>query len=182
MKPTCSARFTLPSLRNAHATLAGIVLAAACATFAARCNASVYKCAGANGAPVYQEFACPAGKELRNFDTDPPALSIIPAPEAAPGGRPGRVDEKAAPKKTAGGELPARKTRGDPAERRHAHTGMSEGEVMARLGRPDVTASSGRKSKSRWTYLPAPGDPDTITTLYIDHGAVVDVERKLMKR
>lgn len=182
MKPNCRARIVMPAPRNARGTLWGLALAAACAPFAASCNASVYKCAGADGAPVYQEFACPAGKELRNFDTDPPALSIIPAPEAAPGGRPRRVDEKAAPRKTAGGEPSNRKTRGDPSERRHAHTGMSEGEVMARLGRPDVTASGGRKGKSRWTYLPAPGDPDTITTLYIDRGAVVDIERKLMKR
>lgn len=131
---------------------------------------------------MYQEFACPPGKELRNFDTDPPALSIIPAPEAATGARSGRV-ERATPKKTAGGDVSSvKKVRGDPAERRHAHTGMSEGEVMARLGRPDVTASGGRKGKNRWTYLPAPGDPDTVTTLYMDHGAVVDIERKLLKR
>ncbi|MEP6655637.1 MAG: DUF4124 domain-containing protein [Betaproteobacteria bacterium] len=182
MKPNHTARVPLPAPRNTHARLWGLALAAVSAPFAAGCNASVYKCAGADGAPVYQEFACPAGKELRNFDTDPPALSIIPAPEAAPDGRARKVTEKPGPRKTAGGEPSARKTRGDPAERRHAHTGMSEGEVMARLGRPDITAGGGRKGKSRWTYLPTPGDPDTITTLYIDRGAVVDIERKLMKR
>src|SRR5438045_4115887 len=52
-------------------------------------HAGVYKCAGENGTVVYQEDACAQGKELRNFDTDPPDLSIIPgravpAPSLAP--------------------------------------------------------------------------------------------------
>jgi hypothetical protein len=53
---------------------------------------------------------------------------------------------------------------------------------VAKLGRPDITAGGARKGKLRWTYLPAPGDPDTITTVYLDCGMVVDIERKLVKR
>src|SRR3954463_16014976 len=42
-------------------------------------RANVYKCkANDAGGVVYQEATCPIGKELRNFDTDPPDLSVIP--------------------------------------------------------------------------------------------------------
>jgi hypothetical protein len=37
----------------------------------------------------------------------------------------------------------------------------------------------GRKS-TRWSYLPAAGDPQTITTIVFDYGKVVDVERRIM--
>lgn len=145
---------------------------------------AVYKCAGDGGTPVYQEFPCPPGKELRNFDRDPPPLTIVP------GGVAGATTPKSArePRRPAGKPAPAKtqrtpKPQRDPAERRHAHAGMTEGEVLAKLGRPDVTAGGGaRKGKGRWTYLPAPGDADTITTLMIDRGVVVDVERKVVKR
>ena len=146
---------------------------------------AVFKCAGDGGTPLYQEFPCPPGKELRNFDRDPPPLTVVPGGAALPNvsesGRDTRSPKSkaATPNKAERSAKPQR----DAAERRHAHSGMSEGEVLAKLGRPDITASSGaRKGKGRWTYLPAPGDPDTITTLQIDRGVVVDVERKVVKR
>ena len=57
---------------------------AACAlavglTLAPGAHATVYKCADDGGAVVYQEVPCPKGKELRNFDTDPPEISVVPA-------------------------------------------------------------------------------------------------------
>jgi hypothetical protein len=38
-----------------------------------------------------------------------------------------------------------------------------------------------RKGQARWTYLPAPGDPYTITTVTFAQGVVVDVERKVSR-
>ncbi len=51
---------------------------------------------------------------------------------------------------------------------------------MARIGRPDVSSGSGRKTV-RWTYLPAPEDPATITTLTFELGRLVQVERKVLR-
>ena len=59
---------------------------------------------------------------------------------------------------------------------------MSEGRVLAKLGRPDRKSSSGRKGKVLWTYLPVPGDADTVTTLTIEHGIVIYLERSTVKR
>ena len=52
------------------------LIAAAIAASAA--HAEVYKCAGEGGRPIYQEMPCPTGKELRNFQTDPPEITILP--------------------------------------------------------------------------------------------------------
>ena len=46
--------------------------------------AAIYKCVGESNQPVYQDSPCPAGKELRNFDTDPAEVSVIPF-RAVPG-------------------------------------------------------------------------------------------------
>ena len=42
-------------------------------------RADVYKSAGEGGGPIYQEMPCAKGKELRNFQTDPPEITILPA-------------------------------------------------------------------------------------------------------
>jgi hypothetical protein len=144
---------------------------------------AVYKCAGAGAAPIYQDDPCPPGKELRNFDTDPPNLSIVPgqtgnaAPRQAP---PPRARTSSEPK-SAKAEKQA-KVRGNPAARKHVRVGMSQGEVIAHLGAPDVTAGNKQKHSLRWTWLPADGDPDTITTVTLVNGAVADVERKVVKK
>lgn len=147
-------------------------------------RAVIFKCEGDGGTPTYQEVPCPAGKELRNFQKDPPPLTIIPGDASkAPAATPPRADKPASVKATGSKkESAGTKARGDPVERRHAHVGMTEGEVLAKLGRPDITSGGARKGKGRWTYLPAAGDPETITTLQIDHGVVSDVDRKLVKR
>ncbi|MEO8754030.1 MAG: hypothetical protein ABI624_15275, partial [Casimicrobiaceae bacterium] len=48
--------------------------------------AGVYKCVNDRSAPpgsnpIYQDTPCPPGKELRNFDTDPAEVSVIPHQE-----------------------------------------------------------------------------------------------------
>jgi hypothetical protein len=57
--------------------------------------------------------------------------------------------------------------------------GIGEGEVVARIGRPDISTSGGRKTV-RWTYLPVPDDPGTITTLTFELGRLVEVARKVI--
>ncbi len=146
--------------------------------------AGVYKCAGDNGTVVYQEEACAEGKELRNFDTDPPALSIIPgtAVPAAPSARPSREARTASLETHESGDKARGKITGDATGRKFIRTGMSESEVVAKIGRPDITAGGNRTHHARWSYLPTSDDPDTITTITFNGETVSDVSRKLVKR
>ncbi len=59
---------------------------------------------------------------------------------------------------------------------------MTEAEVLARLGSPDVTTGNAKSGTVRWTYLPTDGDPETITALVLTKGTVTDVERKVVKK
>jgi hypothetical protein len=47
---------------------------------------------------------------------------------------------------------------------------MSEAEVLAKLGTPDMTVGAKNATSPRWTYMPAAGDPETITTLMFNKG------------
>jgi len=155
---------------------------AACAASGAW--ADVYKCAGEGGIPVYQEAPCGPAKELRNFQLDPPEITILPAQRPgnatpngireAPAGS-ARADKDAKPAKAAAPAASA-------AERAHVRLGMSEGEVLAKIGRPDVTIGAKNAVSPRWTYMPAPGDPETVTTLTFAKGHLVDIERKVVKK
>lgn len=144
----------------------------------------VYKCAGARGIPVYQEMPCSPGKELRNFQTDPPEITVLPAQR--PPGNPADLIREAPPKNVLKAEKDAKPAKsanaGNATERMHLRLGMSESEVLARLGTPDVTAGAKGAPSPRWTYMPAPGDPETITTLLFTKGVLVDIERKVMKK
>jgi hypothetical protein len=129
---------------------------------------------------MYQEDPCPSGKELRDFERDPATVSVIPfrvvppndirAPERPP---PAASKSERKPRKTA-------KRPGNPAERKFLVPGIGEGEVVARIGRPDMSTGAGRKTV-RWTYLPAPEDPGTITTLTFELGRLIQVERKVIR-
>ena len=146
-------------------------------------GAQVYKCAGERGVPIYQEVPCSPGKELRNFQTDPPEITILPA-RRAPGAaadvireapsKSARADKDAKPGKSANGA--------NATERMHLRLGMTEAEVLARVGSPDVTVGSKSTPSPRWTYMPAPGDPETTTTLLFTKGVLVDIERKVVKK
>lgn len=140
--------------------------------------AQVYKCAGERGQPVYQDAPCPSGRELRNFAVDPPPVSVVPMQPA-----PGTTSRAVAPpasRAKASAERRVKVRGGDPADRRHIRPGMHEGEVLARIGAPDLKSGGGRKV-ARWTYLPDPGDPQTLTTVVFETGRVVEVERKVMR-
>jgi hypothetical protein len=143
-------------------------------------DATMVKCKGERGSVVYQDEPCKPGMELRNFDTDPATVSVVPGspvtatppPAAAQRTRAAPVTRRAPEPKISSGKA---------AERRFIRTGMSESEVIRRIGEPEVEArSSGEQGKEakQWSYLPAAADPDTITTLTIVGGLVANVERK----
>jgi len=100
--------------------------------------AQMYKCAGEGGTPVYQDAPCPPGRELRNFAADPANVSILPM--RPPPGASSRIASPPRERPVKATKADARKnaTAGDPAERRHVQLGMHEGEVLARLGAPDM--------------------------------------------
>jgi len=142
-------------------------------------QAEVYKCAGET-VPVYQDAPCPPGRELRNFATDPPPVSVVPM--RPPPGSTTRLTSPAPAREKRGtaADRRAKAAFGDPNERRYVHPGMHEGEVMAKLGPPDMK-SGGNRRQSRWTYLPVAGDPQTLTTVVFDAGKVIEVERKVVR-
>lgn len=139
---------------------------------------SVFKCSGAGGVPVYQEAPCADGRELRNFSDDPPPLSVVPG---TTGGSVRAAPADARPVASSKTAKPAKPSR-DAGERRHLRTGMSQGEVLSRLGQPDTRTGGKGDRHARWTYLPAPGDPETITTLIVANGVLVEIDRKVVKK
>jgi len=171
-------------MRASHIPTIIATLAAASLTLLAdSAAASVYKCVDVDGKqPIYQDSPCPAGRELRNFDTDPAEVSVIPFREV-----PSITTTPAAPKavKAPPATKAARKNDvpvvADIAQRKFIMPGMSEGEVVARIGNPDMTSGGKGRKTTRWSYLPAPGDPQTITNVVFDYGIVIEVERKVMK-
>lgn len=166
--------------RAAWRRLGAVVAAAVIAATpeAGALGAVVHKCADPAGGIVYQDRPC--GPEALAADSSSvPMLSVVPgtrdskivsAPRPPPAIR-------ARPERTRRAE-PAR---GDPQERRHLRAGMSEGEVLARIGPPDLTSGKGRR-QTRWTWMPVASDPDTITAVLFDTGRVVEIERTVVKR
>ena len=172
-------------------------VALALALAASGASATIYKCRLDDGGVFYQDAPCAPGRELRDFDKDPATVSVVPfeqPPASAPQGpgaaaakpsgkRNGSVNGKdshvAVPKPAS---KSARKSaeRGDAAQRKFLRPGLSEGEVVARVGPPDMTSSGTRKG-ARWTYMPVAEDPDTITNLQFDNGRLVEVERKVLR-
>ena len=168
-----------------------VAAAAASAALAwpALAHADVYKCLGDNSQAVYQDSPCPKGRELRDFQADPATVSVVPfaqpPAEATPPPASGKAkrERKSA---TATAERPASERprgksampRGLASERRFLHQGMSDAEVLARIGPPDIkTGNTDSRSGARWSYLPTDGDPGTITTLRFHSGQVTQIER-----
>jgi hypothetical protein len=159
----------------------GLVAALVCAVaFACPAHAGLYKCARDDGSVTYQEDPCPAGKELRDFERDPAPVSVVPF-RIVPGPDSNVIVPRTsahAPKETKSRKDAPRS--GKPAERKFLVPGIGEGEVVARVGRPDMSSGAGRKTV-RWTYLPVPEDPGTVTTLTFELGRLVEVERKVIR-
>lgn len=70
-------------------------------------------------------------------------------------------------------------------ERRFICKGMSEGEVLQKIGKPDSesfdTGGEATETVKRWIYLPAPDDPQTITTVVLKKGKVIEVTREISR-
>jgi hypothetical protein len=146
-------------------------------------DATMVKCRGDRGSVLYQDEPCKPGMELRNFDTDPATVSVVPGSPVAATPPPAAVQRTRAA--SAARRPPEQKlSSGKASERRFIRTGMSESEVIRRIGKPEVDARSNRKhgkDGKHWSYLPAAGDPDTITTVTIAGGLVANVERKVVR-
>jgi len=73
----------------------------------------------------------------------------------------------------------------DVGERRFLQDGMSEGQVLMKIGKPDSESEdSGGGAKVRektWIYFPAPGDAQTMTTVVIREGKVIRVTRTVSR-
>ena len=73
----------------------------------------------------------------------------------------------------------------DTSERKFIREGMSEGEVLVKIGKPDsesVDSGGGAKVvEKRWIYLPASGDAQTLTTVTLRAGKVVQVTRQISR-
>jgi hypothetical protein len=117
---------------------------------------------------------------LRHLEANPTTLSVLPGmpvPSAATTAKPPRSVRPTATRVAA-----HRNKAGNPAERRFIHNGMSEAEVIMRIGRPDVPSMGhGKAGGTRWSYLPAAGDADTLTALTLVGGKVIDVERRVAR-
>ena len=161
-----------------HLRPLAITVALAAALLSSATQAQVYKCMDERKQPVYQDKPCAAGAEVRNFDTDPATVSVIPMRPI-----PGTTTRAVAPPRVkTSTSAKAEKVRvGDPGERKYIHPGMNEGEVIARIGTADVISGGKGRKLSRWTYMPVTGDLQTITTIVFDYGKVVEVERKVVK-
>ena len=164
-------------IHRAAVVAARVAVVVALSDAAGEARAAVHKCV-APGGIVYQDRPCREG-EARDTDVADAPLSVLPLQAPArsvqkrePAPKPARAERQRR------GEPQAR---GNPAERRHLRIGMSEGEVMARVGPPDLTTGKGRK-QSRWTWMPVPGDPDTITDVLFETGRAIEVERTVVKR
>jgi len=140
---------------------------------------SVYKCLLDDGRVFYQDTPCAPGRELRDFDKDPANVSVVPFTQPARIARPPAKAARPKSERTTAKEAKAART-GDPAQRKFLRAGMSEGEVLARVGPPDMTSSKNRKGQ-RWTYMPDPADPHTITQLQFESGRLSEIERKVIR-
>jgi hypothetical protein len=148
-------------------------------------RADVYKCAGDGPVPIYQEAPCAKGKELRNFQTDPPEITILPAPRASPppaAAKTATVNDAKSTKDTKDTKPGKSSAAADASERKLIRPGMTQGEVLAKLGYPDMTTGGKNGAAARWTYMPAPGDPETITSVTLTKGAVTEIDRKIVRK
>jgi Domain of unknown function (DUF4124) len=159
-----------------------VVLSALWLCAAMPVGATIFKCQGDNGTPVYQDEPCARGKELRDFDKDPPTVSVMPL-GPSPGASTVQTLPKAPPPAKNKNEGKTRKSAvaGNPVERKFLAPGINEGEVITRIGTPDMKSGGNGRKTARWTYLPTPEDPRTVTTLTFEHGRLIEVERKIVK-
>ena len=140
-------------------------------------HAGMYKCASDKGV-VYQDAACAPGKELRNLETDPATLSVVPG---TPVPLQSATLSTFTSKPVRSREVKTRSRGGNAAERKFLRAGMTEAEVLQKIGRPDMQVNARRKEGRQWSYLPVADDADTLTTVTFVAGKVSGVERKVVR-
>jgi hypothetical protein len=73
----------------------------------------------------------------------------------------------------------------DATERKFVREGMSEGEVLFKIGEPDHEAfirnERGQPEEKSWTYFPSYKDPQTLTIITLRAGVVASIERKIAR-
>ena len=73
----------------------------------------------------------------------------------------------------------------DAGDRRFIREGMSEGEVLLKIGKPDSqsedTGGGAKVTEKRWIYLPTSGDSQTMTTIVLKNGKVMEVSRQVSR-
>lgn len=73
----------------------------------------------------------------------------------------------------------------DARDRGFLSTGMAEGEVVLKIGKPDheavVASAKGRPEEKTWTYFPHFRDAQTLTVVTFKGGVVTKVERKISR-
>jgi hypothetical protein len=148
--------------------------------------AGVYKCTTASNGVMYQDTPCAPGNELRNLDKDPPTLSVVPGTATAtvPQSTSPATGHAARASTASRAEVLEQHRLDRASERRFIRVGMTEAEVLSRIGRPEVNAGKKDKRGSGallWSYLPNSADPGTITTVTIVGGKVTDVQRKIVR-
>lgn len=159
----------------------------------AHASGAVYRCVEGDR-PVYQDQPCPQGVSGGEVTGRLPLLSEYPAPDPAPAVKRRIGAAETAVRQTdspAGRSRPvSRPPSGRVSERRFISRGMSQGEVLARIGRPDhIVGPEGGihrrrdavRGVLRWVYLPAPGEGDTMTTVAFEGSVVTHVERRIVR-
>ena len=73
----------------------------------------------------------------------------------------------------------------DAKERKFIREGMSEGDVLMKIGKPDSqsedTGGGAKITVKRWIYMPAYGDDQTMTTIVLERGKVKEVTRQVSR-
>lgn len=166
--------------RSHHLRSLPVVLALLCAPAGAT---TLYLCRDGNDGQIYQSDPCPKGALIRTIEEDA-RIDTVPAPRA---GSSAKTPAARGASDTRAGARSRRQATpaGDAAERAYVREGMDEAQVLLRIGPPNLRstgrAPSGHGRVVRWVYLPATGDADTITTVMMQGGLVVAVERKLSR-
>ena len=73
----------------------------------------------------------------------------------------------------------------DATERKFIREGMSEGNVLLKIGKPDhealIRVVRGEPEEKSWSYLPNSRDPQTLTIVTFHTGLVTRVDRKIAR-
>jgi len=73
----------------------------------------------------------------------------------------------------------------DAAERRFISPGMTEAQVLLKIGKPDSesidSGGAALVTVKRWTYMPDSRDPQTVTTVVLRNGKVQSANREVTR-